>query len=212
MVEERIDLDGVVVPLHYSAGRVRIADRNGNHAPKPTKATFSENNLVEWMVTNEDIKKLAANFLNKEERIVLIRKISEIKDFIKGSKYATRDAIKTPTEDLGDVAGLRAHKYTETFYSFEKDLASGIKIRVIFKRGDWTLTPFLFALLPFTNQYVQIANSGGPISKEGELGSGCFCKWIPTKNDVEEIVLALSNASPDHRDALKDIIQDINSN
>ncbi len=198
----------IFMVLTQARGRIRIADGNGNHIGKPAKEGKNiKTNFIEWMITNNQIEELVKYFLNKDDRNKLIQELEKINIFIKGSKYATREAVKPSTEKLDKFADFDIYKYTETFYSFEKKIISGIKIRITFKMGDYTLAPFMFVLLPFEHSSLELKNNNGFV-KEGEfLGSGCKGIWTPKKEDIIQIIKSLSCASDGHRDDLIKILK-----
>ena len=206
MVEQKIDFNGVTLRLYRQRSKVRIVDENGNQASAPTQAICSTNSFVEWMVTNPEIRDLMKNFLTKDDTI------SKITQFIRDSQYTTREAAKTAPEELDSLFDFKVYIYSETFYSFEKILNTGIRIKITFKMGDFTLAPHMFVLLPFSLAGVQIMNKVGVVREGAKLGSGCYCNWTPSKKDIHEIVVGLSHVSTDHRDALRTIIQDMDLN
>lgn len=203
-----INTNGVQLVLTQARGKVRIADNNGNHIRKPTEGKKLNTNLIEWMITNEEIKHLSRSFLNKEDIKKLIEKLSGIAQFIKDSKYATRDALKLTTEKLDKFGEFSIYKYTENFYSFEKQINSKIIARITFKMGDYTLAPFMFVLIPFNHPSLIITNAHGEVRDGQILGKKCRGLWKPTKEDITEIVTALSHSSKDHREDLVNILKD----
>ncbi len=192
----------VVLPLTQARGKVRIADANGNHIRKPTSAKHDKSFSIEWMITNDEVGELAKHFLNKNNITELISGLEAIKSFIRDTKYATREAIKTTEQKLDKFLDFDIYRYTESFYSFEKRIDSGIKIRITFKMGDYTLAPHLFVLLPFAHEALIIKNINGVVGEGEILNSKCKGEWEPNKKDVIEIVKALAHASAQHRDDL----------
>ena len=176
-----IKSDGVSLRLNKPRGKVRIADENGNHIARPTQARNISSNLVEWMITNAEIDRLVKSFLGTEDKELLIKELEGINGFIKDSKYATREAIKTTAEDFGIFKDFKIYKYTENFYSFERELVSKIKIRITFKMGDFTLAPHMFVIISFDNSSIVLKNIDGIIQRDQELGINCIAIWKPGK-------------------------------
>ncbi len=197
-----IDSNGVELKLNMPRGIIRIADENGNHVSKPTEARYERKHIVEWMITNDEVEKLVRAFLGNDDRAALITDIERIKNFIRETEYANREAAKTTLEEVAVFEGFRIFKYTENFYSFEKELSSKIRIRIVFKMGDYTLAPHMFVLLPFSLQDIEIENNIGKVQEHELLGSGCHARWKPKKSDVKEIVVALAHLSGSHRNDL----------
>ena len=72
----------VQLTLTQARGRVRIADKNGNHISKPaTEGKNSAENYIEWMITNTEISELAKSFLNEADKNLLIESLNKIKQF-----------------------------------------------------------------------------------------------------------------------------------
>jgi len=192
----------VTLLLTQARGKIRVADANGNHIRKPTEALNNKTYFIEWMITNNEVGILAKEFLDKKDIQKLISELQTIKDFIRNTKYATREAIKTTEEKIDKFLDFEIYKYTENFYSFEKKIISGIKIRITFKMGDYTLAPHLFVLLPFNHQSLQIKNIHGIVNEGSPLDSGCRGVWKPDKIDIIEIIKSLAHASEQHRNDL----------
>ena len=87
----------IVLPLHYSQGGIRIADKSGNHSPSPTKTIKSEEYYVEWMITNNEIK-LLSKLLTKEEIQKLIKLMRKISRFAEDSEYSRRTTSASEKE------------------------------------------------------------------------------------------------------------------
>jgi len=199
--------DEIIMVLTQAKSKIRLADGNGNHISKPTEGKNIKTNFIEWMITNIQINELIKHFLNNGEKKKLIKELGRIKVFIRGSKYATREAVKPTTEKLDKFADFEIYKYTETFYSFEKEIVSKIKIRITFKMGDYTLAPFMFVLIPFEHSSLKLKNLKGFVKENEFLGSKCKGIWKPKKEDVIEIIKSLSCASDRHRDDLIEILK-----
>jgi hypothetical protein len=202
-----ITSENVVLLLTQARGKIRIADADGNHIRKPTSAKNDKSFAIEWMITNDEVGELAKHFLNKEDTKELISYLGSIDKFIRDTKYATREAIKTTEEKLDKFLDFDIYKYTENFYSFEKKIDSGIEIRITFKMGDYTLAPHLFVLLPFVHEALVIKNINGVVGEGEILNSKCRGEWEPDKEDVAEIVKALAHASAQHRDDLIELLK-----
>lgn len=207
-MEPVIEKDGVFLVLTQARGKVRIADEGGNHIRKPAaEGKNIRTNYIEWMITNSEIERLVKYFLGDKDKEELVKKLGAIEAFIKDSKYATREAIKIITEKLDKFEDFDIYKYTENFYSFEKEVSSKIKIRITFKMGDYTLAPHMFVLLPFGHSLLKIDNCDGDVKEGSVLGRKCRANWKPRKEDIMEIIMALSHASKGHRDDLINILR-----
>lgn len=207
MATVNIGLNNVALLLTQARGKIRLADANGNHISKPTEAENNETYFIEWMITNDEVVQLAKKFLNENDVQDLILDLSSINGFIRDTKYATREAVKTTEEKLDKFLDFDVYRYTENFYSFEKKIESGIKIRITFKMGDYTLAPHLFVLLPFAHHSLKIKNAIKVVNKEECLGSGCKGIWEPDKSDIKEIVKSLAHTSKQHMDDLIRILK-----
>ncbi|MBA7608408.1 hypothetical protein ES703_15585 [subsurface metagenome] len=194
----QIGRENVKLVLSQAMGKVRIADEQGNHIRRPTQeAKNNIGNYAEWMITNAEIGELIKYHLNDEDKAELKKKLSSIKTYLKGSEFAIRSASKTKLEKK--FMGFEIYEYKENFYSFEKELESKIKIRLTFKMGDYTLAVHMFVLLPFRKGIITLHNYAGEVREHALLSSGCYAVWGPTKDELKEIVEALSCASEDHK-------------
>lgn len=195
--------------MYNAQGSVRIADEDGNHEGSPTKAKNEPVFFVEWMITNVEVKDLSDYFLKEIEVLALIKKLKQIKQFAQDSAYAKRQTNKSKTEKLDKFLDFEVSHYVDNFYSFEKILSSKIKVRITFKGGDYGIKtrPHMYVLLPFNHPSLNIKNRDGEVDKGVALGSGCFCEWVPTINDINEIIITLAHASEDHRDLLISVLQ-----
>ncbi len=175
-MKARINSGKVCLSLHQAQGGVRIADENGNHASSPTKATNVGNSFVEWMITNDEVKALSDTFLDLDDIKTLTEQLKKLGKFVNESPYSKRETTKSTTEKLDNFLGFEVSKYTENFYSFEKTLPSGIKVRITFKGGDYGINPHphMYVLLPFSHTSIKIKNSEGTVPNGAVLGSGCF--------------------------------------
>lgn len=193
----KINKKYVKLLLSRQRSKVRIADKDGNHANKPTTVENILSNYVEWMISNAEIKALINNYLSIEDKKYLASRIKSVNIFLNKSEYATREAKKTTP--LGKFEDFNIYKYEESFFSFEKSLKLNIKIRITFKMGDFTLAPHMFILFPFDKKVINLFNSGGEVSAGDKLGSGSFAIWEPTKGVICEAVEALAHASEGHK-------------
>ncbi len=204
----KIELNGYVakLPLYWSQGGIRIADGNGNHVPKPTKTINDDKYLVEWMITNDEIGLLNKTFLKDVKQ--LIQRMKDIDKFAEDSKYSKR-ITKGDRKEIATFEGFKIYHYSEDFNSFEKELDSGIKVRITFKLGSYGLVahPHMYVLIPFSYESLKIKNCEGEVANGAELGKGCHAKLTLTEDDVKEIILTLSHASNSHRNALISILK-----
>lgn len=207
MATVSITSTNVVLLLTQARGKIRIADADGNHIRKPTSAKNDKSFSIEWMITNDEVGELAKYFLDENDVTELITGLEAINSFVRDTKYATREATKTTEEKLDKFLDFDIYKYTENFYSFEKEIDSGIKIRITFKMGDYTLAPHLFVLLPFAHEALIIKNINGVVGNGEILNSKCRGEWEPDKKDIIEIVKALAHASAQHRDDLIELLK-----
>lgn len=202
----------IKLPLFRSQGGIRIADEHGNHVSSPTKTLKYPKYSIEWMITNDENQLLVEKFFESDNDIKkLIQKMEEIKKFAEESEYSKRETIKVEREEVKTFEGFKIYQYTENFSSFEKELASGLKVRITFKLGDFGLEPHphMYVLIPFNNQFLKIKNLNGEVKDSEELGSGCFGEWTPSTKDIEEITITLAHASKNHKDDLINIIDSI---
>jgi len=199
-----------ILQLNQPQSKIRISDKNGNHQSRPTEVLNTLDFLVEWMITNDECENLCKEFLTAQERNRLVEKLKEINKFVNESKYTKREAVKSP-EVLESFLGFEITKYAENFYSFEKQLDSGIRVRITFKQGDYGIDPHpqMYALLPFNHPSIKIKNIDGVVSSGDPLGKKCKAEWSPSKKDVEDITITLSQISIDHRDKLIDILKSL---
>lgn len=205
-VKIRFEGDKIVLPLYWSQGGIRIADEHGNHVPKPTKTKNDEKYLVEWMITNDEIGLLHKNFLRDTGK--LVKRMKDINDFAEDSKYSKR-MTTGDRKEIATFQGFKIYHYSEDFNSFEKELGSGIRVRITFKLGAYGLEvhPHMYVLVPFAHESLNLRNNEGDVQKDSELGSGCRAELALNEDDIKEIILTLSHASNNHRNALIDIIE-----
>jgi hypothetical protein len=112
-------------------------------------------------------------------------------------------------KEIAEFEGFKIYQYNEYFNSFEKTLISGVKVRITFKLGDYGLDPHphMYVLVPFNHKFLKIKNNQGDVSSGDLLGSGCYGELKLDRKDLEEIILTLSHASSNHRDALIEILK-----
>jgi hypothetical protein len=192
-------------------GGIRIADEHGNHVSSPTKQKNDSRFFVEWMITNDEIKFLTDSFLEAEKLAKLIKVMAGLTKFTEESEYSKRKTVKVDKEKIESFDGFEIYQYTENFSSFEKALDSGIKVRITFKLGDYGLEPHphMYVLLPFNHTSIKLKNNNGTVNQNMILGSGCFAEWIPTNEDILEIIITLAHASNSHCNALLNILKGI---
>lgn len=208
-IKIKIENKKVLLPLHHAQGGIRIADEHGNHVSSPTQTKKEAGYFIEWMITNDENKFLADSFLDQKTTEILIERMEDIKKFAEESEYSKRKTIKVQKTQVESFEGFEIFQYTENFSSFEKTLESGIKVRITFKLGDFGLEPHphMYVLIPFNNASLVIKNREGEVGNGKILGSGCFAEWLPTAQDLQEIIITLSHASKNHKDDLVKIIQ-----
>jgi len=202
----------IKLSLNKSQGGIRIADECGNHVSSPTKTLNKPKYSIEWMITNDENQVLVENFFESKTDVKqLIQKIEGIKKFAEESEYSKRETIKIEKEEVKTFEGFKIYQYTENFSSFEKELASGLKVRITFKLGDFGLEPHphMYVLIPFNNQFLKLKNLNGEVEEDKELDKGCFGEWTPSTQDIEEITITLARASKNHKDDLIDIMNSI---
>jgi len=201
-----LEKNKIKLPLNKSQGGIRIADEYGNHVTSPTKTNNKKGYYIEWMITNDEIKILSDSILDNIKP--LIKRMKELNKFTEDSDYSQRKTIKLDMKKVEAFEGFKIYQYTESFNSFEKTLDSGIKVRITFKLGDYGLDPHphMYVLVPFSHKFLKIENNEREVGLGDLLGSGCYGKLNLNKEDLEEIILTLSHASSNHRDALVEIL------
>jgi len=205
----KIELRGnkIKLPLHNAQGGIRIADENGNHVSSPTKTKNIGKYYIEWMITNDEIKMLSDAIL--DDIGSLIKNMQVINRFTEDSEYSQRKTVKLDMKEIAEFEGFKIYQYNEYFNSFEKTLDSEIKVRITFKLGDFGLEPHphMYVLVPFNHKFLKIKNNEGIVDPGNLLCSGCYGELELDKKDLEEIILTLSHASSNHRDALVSILK-----
>jgi hypothetical protein len=207
----KIELEGnkIKLSLYRAQGGIRIADKNGNHVSSPTKTKNEETYYIEWMITNDEIKSLSGSILASADFESVIKNMQKINKFTEDSEYSQRKTVKLDMKEIAEFEGFKIYQYNEYFNSFEKTLNSGIKVRITFKLGDYGLDPHphMYVLVPFNHKFLKIKNNNGDVSPGNLLGSGCYGELKLDKEDLEEIILTLSHASSNHRNALVGILK-----
>lgn len=208
-IKIKLNKGRILLPLNISQGGIRIADEYGNHVSKPTKIKNESKYLIEWMITNDENKFLVDSFLDTKITKKLIERMNSIKKFAEESQYSKRKTIKLKRDKVEIFEGFQIFQYTENFSSFEKILTSGIKVRITFKLGDYGLEPHphMYVLIPFNNKSLKLKNLNGEVKRKEILGKKCFAEWIPTIQDIQEIILTLAHASKNHKDDLTNLIK-----
>lgn len=202
----KLNGDKIFLPLNYSQGGIRIADKNGNHAPSPTKAKRNKENFIEWMITNKEIK-ILSKLLDEENIKDLIKKLNQIKSFAEESEFSKRTTSSTE-EKIATFKEFTIYQYMDVFNSFEKILESKLKVRLTFKLGDYGVTshPHMYVLIPFDYNNLVVKNIEGKVEENQRLGSGCFAELKLNKKEIKEVVLALAHSSINHRNDLINIL------
>lgn len=204
MSKAKAQLNGnlILLPLNYSQGGTRIADKTGNHFPSPTKIIKDKKYYIEWMITNDEIKRLSVLLLEKSIATLIVE-MQNISKFAEDSKYAKRTTTANE-EEVSNFEGFKIYQYMDIFNSFEKKLNSGLKVRLTFKLGDFGVAPHLqmYVLVPFSFSSLEIKNQSGKVEDGTCLGKGCIGELILNEEELKEIILTLAHASSDHRDDL----------
>lgn len=208
-IKIKLDKGKISLPLNQAQGGIRIADEHGNHVSAPTKIKNEPKYFVEWMITNDENKLIADSFFNSKTLEDLIEEMETIEKFAEESEYSQRKTVKLEKEKKENFAGFEIFHYTEGFSSFEKTLSSGLRVRITFKLGDYGLEPHphMYVLIPFNSQSLRIKNEEGDVNSGEILGRGCFAEWVPTSQDLQEIMLTLAHASDNHRKSLIDVLK-----
>ena len=210
MSQAKAKLNGctIILPLSFSQGGIRIADKDGNHFPCPTKTLNKKDYYVEWMITNKEIKLLSK--LKRESEVrSLIKILQNISDFAADSDYSRRTTSSNEKE-IAKFGGFHVYQYTEIFNSFEKILDSTLRVRLTFKLGDFGVSPHphMYVLVPFDFKALRIKNKEGNVEDNEALGSGCFAELNLTEGEINEVIITLAHASKSHR---KDLIKVLES-
>lgn len=200
----------IILPLHYSQGGIRIADKNGNHFPSPTQILNDKEHFIEWMITNNEIKLLSTLFKKKEGISDLIKVMQKISKFAEDSEYSRR-TTSAGQKEIASFEGFKIYQYADVFNSFEKVLTSKLKVRLTFKLGDFGVVshPHMYVLIPFNFKSLKLKNKEGNISDNRSLGSGCFGELNLSEEELKEIILTLAHASNNHRNDLINVLESV---
>lgn len=204
----RLNGNLIVLPLSFSQGSIRIADKNGNHFPSPTQTINDKEYYVEWMITNNEIKLLSTLFNKKDGIGELIKIMQKISRFAEDSEYSRR-TTSSGEKEIAKFEGFKIYQYMDVFNSFEKVLDSTLKVRLTFKLGDYGVTshPHMYVLVPFNFKSLKIKNKDGNVKENGSLGGGCFAELNLTEEELKEIILTLAHASINHRNDLIKVLE-----
>jgi len=204
----RLNGNLIVLPLSFSQGSIRIADKNGNHFPSPTQTINDKECYVEWMITNNEIKLLSTLFNKKDGIGELIKIMQKISRFAEDSEYSRR-TTSSGEKEIAKFEGFKIYQYMDVFNSFEKVLDSTLKVRLTFKLGDYGVTshPHMYVLVPFNFKSLKIKNKDGNVKENGPLGGGCFAELNLTEEELKEIILTLAHASINHRNDLIKVLE-----
>jgi len=198
----------IILPLSFSQGSIRIADKNGNHFPSPTQTINDKDYYVEWMITNNEIKLLSTLFKKKDGIGDLIKVMQKISRFAEDSEYSRR-TTSSREKEIASFEGFKIYQYMDVFNSFEKVLDSKLKVRLTFKLGDYGVTshPHMYVLVPFNFKSIKVKNIDGSVEENEPLGSGCFAELNLTEEELKEIILTLAHASNNHRNDLIKVLE-----
>jgi hypothetical protein len=198
----------ITLPLSFSQGSIRIADKDGNHFPSPTQTINDKSYYIEWMITNNEIKLLSSLFKKKDRIAELIKVMQKISKFAEDSEYSRR-TTSSKEKEIALFEGFKIYQYTDVFNSFEKVLDSTLKVRLTFKLGDYGVVshPHMYVLVPFNFKSLRIKNKEGDVEKDKPLGGGCFAELILNEEELEEIILTLAHASNNHRNDLINVLE-----
>ncbi len=197
--------NGIVeLKLTSPRSKVRICDENGNHLRRPLSDAVTNNHLIEWMITNDELIQLITQKFTNEEIRNLITKLEEISISLRDSEYYSRAAEKEQLDE--NIDDFVIYKYKEIFYSFEKTINETLKVRITFKMGDFTLAAHMFVLIRINSNNIQLTNNNGTINLSDGLGSGAKCEWNPTNDTIIEIAKVLAHSSRNHRNDIINLL------
>jgi len=205
-----ININNGIVKLQLTSPRskVRICDENGNHINKPTLTTVDfDNSYIEWMITNNELIQIISQKFTRNDIQNLIRQLEDINISLRNSEYYSRAAQKQNIRR--SVGGFSVYKYEETFYSFEKNVDTNLKVKITFKMGDYTLAAHMFVLIGFNHSHITLENNNGNITTNNPLGSGAKCIWDPSTEAILETAKALAHSSTDHKNDLIRLLEEI---
>lgn len=205
-----INISNSVIELKLTSPRskVRICDENGNHINKPASIAVNfDNSYIEWMITNNELVQIITQKFTADDIQNLIRQLNEITISLRDSEYYSRAAQKQNINQ--SIGGFSAYKYEETFYSFEKNVYTNLKVKITFKMGDYTLAAHMFVLIGLNHPGIILENNDNNIATNNPLGRGAKCRWTPTKEAIVEVAKALAHSSRDHKNDIIRLLSEI---
>ena len=206
----RINISNSVIELQLTSPRskVRICDESGNHINKPASIAVNfDNSYIEWMITNNELIQIITQKFTRDDIQDLINQLNEINISLRDSKYYSRAAQKQNINQ--SIGGFSVYKYEETFYSFEKNVDTNLKVKITFKMGDYTLAAHMFVLIGLNHPDIKLENNENNISTNNPLGPGAKCRWSPSKETIVEIAKALTHSSRDHKNDIIRLLNEI---
>lgn len=201
--------DGVIeLKLTSPRSKVRICDESGNHIGRPASTVVDfENSYIEWMITNDELVQIITQKFTTDDVQNLIEQLREINISLRDSEYYSRAAQK---RDLNQaIGGFSVYKYEETFYSFEKNTDTNLKVKITFKMGDYTLAAHMFVLIELNHPDIILENNDNNIATNNPLGRGAKCRWSPTQKAIIEMAKALAHSSGDHKSDIIRLLSEI---
>ena len=195
-----ININNSIIELKLTSPRskVRICDESGNHINKPASVAVNfDNSYIEWMITNDELIQIITQKFTRDNIQNLIHQLREINISLRDSDYYSRAAQKQNINR--SIGGFSVYKYEETFYSFEKNVDTNLKVKITFKMGDYTLAAHMFVLIGFNHPNIILENNEGNIATNNPLGPGAKCRWSPSKEAIVEVAKALAHSSRDHK-------------
>ena len=195
-----ININNSIIELKLTSPRskVRICDESGNHINKPASVAVNfDNSYIEWMITNDELIQIITQKFTRDNIQNLIHQLREINISLRDSDYYSRAAQKQNINR--SIGGFLVYKYEETFYSFEKNVDTNLKVKITFKMGDYTLAAHMFVLIGFNHPNIILENNEGNITTNNPLGPGAKCRWSPSKEAIVEVAKALAHSSRDHK-------------
>jgi len=133
--------------------------------------------------------------------------LREITISLRDSEYYNRAAQKQNINQ--SIGGFSVYKYEETFYSFEKNVDTNLKVKITFKMGDYTLAAHMFVLIGFNHPDIILENNDNNIATNNPLGRGAKCRWTPTKEAIIEVAKALAHSSRDNKNDIIRLLSEI---
>ena len=205
-----ININNSIIELKLTSPRskVRICDESGNHINKPASVAVNfDNSYIEWMITNDELIQIITQKFTRDDIQNLIHQLREINISLRDSDYYSRAAQKQNINR--SIGGFSVYKYEETFYSFEKNVDTNLKVKITFKMGDYTLAAHMFVLIGFNHPDIILENNEGNITTNNPLGPGAKCRWSPSKKAIVEVAKALAHSSKDHKNDIIRLLGEI---